>query len=170
MQRKEESLGGEVPPEQGRVDATRDKARSAYLKWYKANRIALNRSRRTLYSQDADKRASIIERQRQYRKDNPAPPPGRKTLPDQQGRVVEVYRMGEMADLIKRDEQIIRIWEKRGYIPEPTIPSAHRYYTLKQVLLLTEFSDLMRELRYDAAARDRLQPEKSLQIASHWEE
>lgn len=170
MQRDEESRAGKAPSEQGKDEAVRDKARNAYLKWYKANRAAFNRNRKALYSQDAERRLAIIERQRQYRKDNPAPTPRRKTLTDRQGRVQEVYRMGEMATIIKRDEQTIRIWEKRGYIPETTIPSPHRYYTSKQVLLLAEFSDLMRGLHYDAQARDRLQPAKSLEIASNWEE
>ena len=175
MPRDDEPQEGAAPPEQKRGDAerddaVRDKAKSAYLKWYKANRVVLNRTRRARYSEDTDKRLSIIERQRQYRKDNPPAPPARKTLPDRRGRVVEVFRMGEMAEIIKRDEQIVRIWEKRGYIPAPSIPSPHRYYTHGQVLLLTEFSDLMRELRYDAEARERLMPAKSRDIASRWEE
>ena len=59
------------------------------------------------------------------------------------GKLVRVYRLGEVASMIGRSQQTIRKWEAEGYIPKPIVNSAHRFYTDNQVGLMYELADLI---------------------------
>ena len=79
-----------------------------------------------------------------------------------------MFRVGAVAERIRRDVQVLRIWERENKIPRPTVPGGHRYYTVNQVNLLEEFATLMDEVRYDPKVRSEAVEAKSLEIKQKW--
>jgi len=144
------------------------KAQTAYRKWYKAHRLEFNKARKERYEKDEEARKAIVERQRQYRLEKPRTPADGKHYRKVKGKEVQVFRIGVVSEMIGRDEQAIRIWEKAGRIPKPSIPGTHRYYTMGQVKLLTEWVELIDLVRYDHKVRVLALPKKSEEIKALW--
>lgn len=141
---------------------------AAYRKWYLAHKTEFNRQRAVKYAEDAAARKKAQDRQKVYRDSKP-----RNPTPGQQFRVikmkhVEVFRIGPVAEMIGRDEQTIRSWERKGLIPKPIIKSVHRYYTPHQIVLLREFGDLSLLVRWDSKIRAEAIATKSKQIKAQW--
>lgn len=143
---------------------------SSFSKWYEKNKKEFNRKRRENYRKDEDARLAIVERQREYRRNNPTP---RRDVPltkEVSGREQAVMRIGVVAKEVGRTDQVLRMWEKKGIIPKPSVTSTHRYYTLRQVELLKGLAEVMDEVRYKPAIRADAIEKKSNEVFGLWEE
>jgi len=111
------------------------KSTEACRKWYNTNKDIYNKKRRLKYHSDSVYRAKIIakrmERVVSTKNSNP-----QKVYRQVQGQVVRVYRITEAAKLVGVMDHTLRGWEKRGFIPKPTIKARQRMYTLSQVSLI----------------------------------
>lgn len=117
---------------------------TAFQKWYAEHKEEFNRKRKERYKSDKKYRKAIIQRQEIYRENNPRESVQElKHYRNVNGSREEVFRLGAVSQMVGRSEQMIRKWEKDGKIPRPTVPGAHRYYTMSQVKLLIEFAELM---------------------------
>lgn len=144
---------------------------AAWRNWYKEHRIEFNAARRQKYRTDEELRRRILEQQQEARKlipKKPRKPPATQSVKNVGGKLVEVYRISKVAEMINRDAQSIRIWEREGKIPKPTIPGGHRYYTEGQVALLKQYSDLMTELRLQPTVRAVEIPKLLSAIKAQW--
>lgn len=143
-------------------------ATSAWKKWYQENREAYNAARKKRRDSDPDLREKLAAAQRERRAKQPRPDkdePRYKIINKQQ---VAVFRIGYVAKACHRSEQIIRIWEREGKIPKPSVPGGHRYYTQNQLNLLIEFSELLDEVRYDPKVRSVAVDHKVAEIKANW--
>lgn len=151
---------------------TRAQSRAAWRKWYKSHKEELNRERREKYKTDENYRIALLAQQRVSRAESPRPtskPSDGRIFKNVGKKSVEVLRIGSVAARIDRDVQSIRIWEREGRIPAPSVPGAHRYYTLRQVNLLHEFAELMTEVRYEhPKVRAEKIEKKSQEIHAKW--
>ena len=144
------------------------KSQDAYRRWYERNKAQFNPARAAKYASDPSLRQKRGEHQREYRRNNP-PARSDGTLTRQvNGTTIRVFRIGQVAQLIGRDVQVIRIWERAGRIPKPTIAGAQRLYTQRQVNLLIDFAQLMTTVRYDHKVRAKAIEQKAQQIALAW--
>lgn len=144
------------------------KGSAAWRNWYAKHRDEHNLKRREQYAQDEEKRKAILERQQKARRERPKPESDGRQYRNVGGRVVQVFRVGEVAQAIGKDVQSIRIWERAEKIPKPTIPGGHRYYTEGQLELIKQFSDLMTELRYDPLRREKEVSALCAAIKAQW--
>ena len=142
----------------------------AFAKWYQKNKDAFNAKRKKQYQEDPAVREKVLARQRVYRvavKDDPS----RVAHVRKAGNVEKtVYRIGHVAEQIGRDEQVIRIWERRGWIPKPTVSSSHRYYTVHQIELLRQFAAQIDQVRYKAGVRRVAILKASMEVHALWEQ
>lgn len=144
---------------------------STYGTWYERNKAALSERRRKKYQTDEDYRQNVISRQREYRSNNPPPSrAGKSNYRLVAGNKVEVFRIGRVGEIIGRTDQTIRDWEASGLIPKPSVESAHRYYTKKQVQMLKELADLITLLRSEGRKDlDEVVSVKSSEIHNNWQ-
>lgn len=147
---------------------TEESKKNPFAKWYATNKEAFNAKRRKRYKDDKALREKISSRNSGYR--------SRNTGNEEQAIFrtyrkikVQVFRISHVAAMCNRDEQSIRIWEEKGYIPPPSFPDCtHRVYMQFQVDLLVEFSNLMTEVRYKPSIRKEAIEQKSRQIKALW--
>lgn len=143
-------------------------AQVAYRKWYKANKIAFNKARAEKYAANPELQEKTRVKQKIYRESIPREKASGEHYRTIKGKVTQVFRIGAVAQMIGRDEQSIRSWEAKGYIPKPTIKSTHRYYTPNQIKLMSEWAELSGLLRWDPKVREEALPKKSAEIKALW--
>ena len=143
-------------------------ANTAWSKWYSENKEGYNASRKAKRDADPELREKLAMAQKERRAKQPRPEKDAPRFKKYMGHDVEVFRIGPVAKACNRTEQVIRIWEREGKVPKPTVPGSHRYYTQHQVNLLVEFSELMDEVRYDPSVRSKAVEKKSAEIVAHW--
>lgn len=148
---------------------TTETKQKAFSSWYERNKESLKEKRAKKYREDPEYRQAALDRAAKQR----ASSPRQDVDKDQRfrsidGKQVEVFRIGKVAEMIGKDEQTIRLWESRGVIPKPSAPGKHRYYTATQVGLLQELCDTIGDSRYDAAASRDALAEKSKKVYMHW--
>lgn len=148
----------------------KSREKSAFKAWYEKNKDSLSEQRRRRYQADPEFREAVLARAAQWRRDNPEKVSrvGQAGLKDINGRKLECFRMSEACRRIGCSDQSIRDWEASGLIPEPTVQSAHRYYTAAQIELLRDFFEFMTAVRYDKLNRTRLVAEKSSELRNRW--
>jgi hypothetical protein len=140
----------------------------AYRKWYQKNREEFNRKRAEAYAADPEKRAAAQVKQKIYRDTKPRNPEPGQHFRLIKSQHVEVFRIGTVAEMIGRDEQTIRSWERKGYIPKPIVKSAHRFYTTKQVALMQEFGEISTAVRWKRKLSAIALPKKIKEIKALW--
>lgn len=145
-----------------------ERAKSAYRKWYDKNRETHNERRRQAYASDPKLREKALEKQREYRATERGNNGDGKHFRKVGNKKVEVFRIGTVAEIVGRDIQVLRLWEKKGRIPKPTIKSAQRFYTQRQVDLIQEFVQLMDEVRYQRNTREEALSKKTAEIKAQW--
>lgn len=148
---------------------TTETKQKAFSSWYERNKESLKEKRAKKYREDPEYRQAALDRAAKQRAAAPRQPADR----DQRFRVidgiqVEVFRIGQVAEMIGRDEQTIRLWESRAVIPKPSAPGRHRYYTAAQVGLLRELCELLGDHRYDAVAIREALAEMSKKVYQNW--
>lgn len=149
--------------------AEASKPKRTFKDWYSANKEQLLAKRRARYSSNPEARALAQQAAKEQRGNNPrtstAGQPLHKLI---NGEQVEVYRIGKVAEMVGRTEQVIRNWEKKKWIPEPRVDATHRYYTKNQVKILREFALLIDQVRYQPAIRTMTINNKSIEVWSSW--
>lgn len=140
----------------------------AYRKWYAANKAKFNKARAEKYASNEAMREEARRKQKIYRDTKPREVADGQHYRLIKGHHVEVFRIGKVGEMIGRDEQTIRSWERKGYIPKPIIKSTHRFYTPVQVQLMREFGDLSALVRWDPKVRDVAIPKKAKEIKAQW--
>ena len=147
---------------------TPTKAQLAYRKWYKANKVRFNKRRSEDYAKSIAQQQAARERQKLRRAMKPAPTADGHHYRKVKGRKVEVFRITAAAKMVGRDAQTIRTWETDGKIPEPTIKSTHRYYTMHQIKLMAELAELMTLVRWQGKVREVATANKCEEIKARW--
>lgn len=140
----------------------------AYRKWYALHKEEFNRKRAEKYASTEALRETAKLKQKIYRDTKPREIANGQHFRLVKGHHLEVFRIGKVGEMIGRDEQTIRSWERKGFIPKPIIKSTHRFYTLKQVGLMREFGDLSSLLRWDPKVREVAIPNKVKEIKAQW--
>lgn len=142
----------------------------AFAKWYQKNKAAFNAKRKKQYHDDPGVREKVLSRQRLYR-EAAKEDPSRVAHVRKAGESERtVYRIGHVAEQIGRDEQVIRIWERKGWIPKPTVSSSHRYYTVHQIGLLRQFAASIDQVRYKTSVRKVAILKASMEVHALWEQ
>ena len=118
---------------------------TTFERWYRRNAAEFNAKRRARYRQDKEYRQRIVERQAEDRARESRLTKEKKPLVkvDKNGNKQEVFRIGEVAQMLGRSPQTIRGWEAEGFLPSKTILSTHRYYTKAQISLMSELCKIL---------------------------
>lgn len=64
------------------------------------------------------------------------------------GKLINVYRITAVADKVGRTAQVIRQWEGKGYVPEPSFDGVQRVYTHRQINLIKRIVKVFDKFRY----------------------
>jgi phosphopentomutase len=113
-----------------------------FQNWYAENKEKLAERRAARYRADPEmrRRAQETSRRSRLRKQGkdldlgPAPPS--RSFRKVGDEIVEVFKIGKVADMIGRSAQTIRMWEAREQIPKPIFDEPQRAYTYPQIELM----------------------------------
>ena len=146
-----------VHTERGRDQTALDRKNQASRDWYKANREQHNADRRVKYETDAQYRNTVKERSREYKRANPKHEGSMRLV---NGERVRMYRIGEVAKILKCSIRTIRRWEEKGIIPHCTLSdgiqtNSHRVYRMRQVRLMLRLPKLSPRARMAMAEEIR---------------
>lgn len=139
-------------------------------RWYKQNKDRVNSARAARYKANPAYRGKILESQQQYRDTHPSPSSrGASRMKMVNGKLVETFRISEVAVIIGRSLQTIRAWHSAGWLPPTTIPSPQRFYTINQVRLMSDLASVVSQTRhaYQGAYQSALQS-KINEIKALW--
>lgn len=119
-------------------------------KWYVDNADQQLKKRSDEYHTDKAVRELKITRAKDYRQKRKAGAKVQRVYHRTiNGRSVQVFSLGRVADDHGTYPQMLINFEKRGWIPEPTIKEHHRLYTEKQARLIGEVLE-----RYEVLKKD----------------
>lgn len=98
-------------------------ARRYQRSYYRKNRDARSAERRARYAEDPEARARAQARSRANKEANPQQLSERVYYRDVMANglmvSIPVYPTGHVAKIIGKTPQAIRVWESKGWIPEP---------------------------------------------------
>jgi len=143
---------------------------SRFQRWYNKNKHALNAKRQHKYRTDPAYRERVLASQQERNKTRAQQRQYKKTP---FGQVVRAYSIREASQIINRRVQTLTQWEKKGVIPPPIFGTAHRFYTLHQVMLLRELVSLVTNASPQRISNGEIQAEIAKQrtkIFAHWYE
>lgn len=113
---------------------TSDWAKAQHRKWYVENREGYNELRRKRYAESKESRDKARARAARYRSEDHTIE--RVLTREVNGKVVEVFSTGQVAEILGRTPQMLRNWESANLIPPSTLGDKHRLYTKAQVRML----------------------------------
>jgi hypothetical protein len=120
---------------------TSDRAKAQHRKWYGENREDYNALRRERYAASKVQREKARHRAARYRsEDNTI---GRILTRVINGKTVEVFSTGQVAEILGRTPQMLRNWENADMIPPSTFEDKHRLYTKAQVRMLVSLENII---------------------------
>ena len=132
-----------------------DQKRVRLRKWYLDNAEESKEKLNAEYRDKPEVREVKITRAKDYREKRKA---GAKVervyYREINGLDVEVYSLGYVADQVGTYSQMLINFEKRGWIPTPTIKEHHRLYTQRQALLIINTVKLYKKLGKQKLKRD----------------
>jgi hypothetical protein len=84
--------------------------------------------------------------------------------------LVQVWRIGDVAEQIGRGQSTIRGWHRVGWLPPPTLPGKHRVYAAGQIKLMRELAAYVDERGYEERPLEKSKAFRALQkrIQSEW--
>lgn len=123
--------------------ATTPEKRAKSRDWYHANKEEYNEKRRQRYAEDKEIRERARQRAADYRKRSPKVT--RQLTRILNGKTVNVYSTGQVADRIGRTPQMLRNWEANGLIPESIFEGKQRLYTKQQVDLIVYLASVIED-------------------------
>ena len=153
-------------------NGTDKRRRTSYRRWYDNNRADYNEKRRQRYREDQEYRERQIECSLQTRRDSDGTPSSRPVVKLVGGVEVKVWRIGQLSHKVKRSPQILRQWEKRGWLPRGGAGgNTHRYYTQDQVRLVKRLVRVADKYRYAAPGRLAEEMDKAAAVVfAQWEQ
>lgn len=109
--------------------------------WYTENKEEYNAKRRERYKANKEQREKARQRAARYRAENPSIE--RKLYRELNGKRVEVFSTGQVAEAMGRTPQMLRNWEANDLIPESVFPDKHRLYTGKQKRMIVRLGEVI---------------------------
>lgn len=137
---------------------SQERSRETVRRWYHGHADEYNEKRRQKYQDDPDARKRARERARKYRErrrkgnavsDDPLYRYVNGSGPCEYGvgTRIEVWTTGQIAEELGATPQMLRNWEKKGWIPDSIFPDKHRLYTGHQKSLIIGFAMFMSSYR-----------------------
>jgi len=120
---------------------TSERAKAQHRKWYGENRDDYNALRRKRYAENKESRDKARQRAARYRSEDHTI--GRILTREINGKTVEVFSTGQVAEILGRTPQMLRNWETAGMIPPSTFDDKHRLYTKAQVRMLVSLEKIV---------------------------
>ena len=146
-----------------------ERAREAWRKWHAAHKEELNAKRREKYRENKEYRQKAIEQSRQTRRkisaEGVSEEPTYRML---NGVRVEVFKVGQVAELAGVAPQTLRKWSDNGTIPPSIFPGRHRLYTRPQVNLIRRIAQAAKANRYDYQALRTEMTAAKAEAYKHW--
>lgn len=131
--------------------------KSKFMQWYSENREDFNKKRRERYKNDASYRDARLKKSRGASR-RVMHRDGLITIFN--GNVpVEVYTSGVLSKMIGISPTSIRLLERSGVLPRPTIESAHRYYTENQAQVAKEIVGLRKRFLKSEIVKEEFESE-----------
>lgn len=139
-------------------EALAENKRGTVRKWYHGHSETYNESRRQKYASNLEAREKARERARVYRErrrtgvgQTESPlwryVNGEGSCEYGQGKRIPVWTTGQIAEDIGCTPQMLRNWERKGWIPASMFPDKHRLYTQNQAGLITLLAAFMSNYR-----------------------
>ena len=124
---------------------TSESAKAQHRKWYGENREDYNALRRKRYAENKESREKARERAAQYRAEiNVCGRVIERVLTREvNGKTVEVFSTGQVAEILGRTPQMLRNWESANLIPASIFGDKHRLYTKAQVRMLVSLESII---------------------------
>jgi hypothetical protein len=141
---------------------------NSWRSWYSKNKETYNARRKKRRDQDPEYREKLAEKQRDYRQSKPSKDEDAPRMKKVGHTMREVFRIGDAARACHRSIQAIRIWEREGKIPRPSVPGGHRYYTRHQIDLMVELAEVLDAVRYDPSVRTEVIDAKCKEVHQQW--
>jgi hypothetical protein len=132
-----------------------ERGRATVRRWYHNHADEYNEARRKKYASDDGARERARQRAREYRarRRNGAEPLSNEPLfrfvnkdgpcPYGEGVRIPVYTTGQVAAYINSTPQMLRNWERKGWIPASSFPDKHRLYTKNQAFMIVSLAEFM---------------------------
>jgi DNA-binding transcriptional regulator YiaG len=120
-----------------------ERNRAGVRRWYHENRDEYNKIRRQRYAANIEERERARQRAARYREEKPTIE--RKLFREVNGRRVQVFSTGQVAEMLGRTPQMLRNWERAAMIPPTSFEGKHRLYTKRQVTLLLKLAEVIKE-------------------------
>lgn len=142
---------------------------SSWSKWYAEHKDQHNAKRRERYRNDPDVRAKA--RQNAARNRSKGDKVNRVSYKRKVGNFfVTFFPITKAAADIDRSAQLIRVWEKKGYIPEPLLDDSRRLYTEKQIALMKDLAEFMDTYRANKIMLAKMLPDIIDRIKNQWDQ
>lgn len=146
-----------------------ERSRASNRKWYYAHRDEYNAERRRKYAKNPDIRAKARSYSRAWQaRMREGSGIERKMFRTINGNVVRVYTSGEVAQKIGSSSQMLRNWERRGWIPASTFADSIRLYLPHQVKLLSQLSTRLKKPGTTRVARAAIIAAWNEEITGQW--
>lgn len=100
--------------------------------WYVKNREQYNAARREKYRERATQAKPTVKKMK------PNPEAYETVVREINGKTTIGYSTSYVASRLGRTPQMLRSWEKDGYLPRAIFPDSHRYYSETQIGLIEE--------------------------------
>ena len=120
---------------------TSERAKAQHRKWYGENREDYNALRRQRYAANREARQKARERAARYRSEEHTIE--RTLTRELNGKTVEVFSTGQVADAMGRTPQMLRNWENANLIPTSSFPDKHRLYTKQQMRMIISLEKII---------------------------
>ena len=129
-----------------------------FRKWYAKNGADLNAKRRQRYAEDPSYRdkakvSSGMSRQRRKERGGVAETSVLRVV---DGKEIEMFRVSAVGEMIGKSPDTIRLWCRKGWIPNGEA-GEHRLYHLHQIKLLKVLAETLEKSRYKKSYKKTLQ-------------
>lgn len=145
-----------------------DRSKAGVRRWYGENRDDYNALRRARYanSKDARDKARVRAANRRTKDRMGKIEIIRHLFRELDGKRIEVFSTGQVAELMGRTPQMLRNWENEGLIPPSVFVDTHRLYTRKQARMIIT---LGRVIKRNGGTWDNTETQKYIEkIKQRW--
>ena len=120
---------------------TSERAKAQHRKWYGDNRDDYNALRRERYAASKNAREKARLRAARYRSEDHEIE--RSLTRELNGKTVDVFSTGQVAEAMGRTPQMLRNWENADMIPPSSFPDKHRLYTKAQMRMIVSLESII---------------------------
>lgn len=143
---------------------------ASFKSWYQRNKDKINSARAARYKSNPVYRGKILDSQRKHREEHPqASRRGSSRMKVVNEVLQETFRISEVAAMVDRSVQTIRLWHSFGWLPSPSVNSIHRFYTSHQISLMKELAVVIENTRHESREVHQAAVEVKVQeIKARW--